>query len=105
MDHYRAGSGCPDVLLRVPRAARSSLTCAKRPGNPIPAPWRSSVRAPVIPSQRQGGGTRQSEVKEEAEGRGTRTAAGAPTLLRVQKKHLEHCHQDSPHTTTNANIR
>ncbi len=29
-----AGSGGPDVLLRVPRAARSSLTYAKRPGHP-----------------------------------------------------------------------
>ena len=29
-----AGSGGPDVLLRVPRAARSSFTYAKRPGHP-----------------------------------------------------------------------
>ena len=29
-----AGAGDPDVLLRVPRAARSSFTCAKRPGHP-----------------------------------------------------------------------
>jgi hypothetical protein len=30
-----AGLGGPDVLLRVPRAARSSFTYAKRPDHPI----------------------------------------------------------------------
>ncbi len=81
----RTGSGSLGALLRVPRAARSSLTCAEHPGSPIPATWYSSVKVKFCTSQQQGGGARQSEVKEEAEGRGTRMAAGASTLLRVQK--------------------
>jgi hypothetical protein len=46
----------------------------------IRAPARSNAS-----SQQQGWGIRQSEVKEEAEGRGTRTAACAPALLRAQQ--------------------
>src|SRR5690606_780468 len=30
-----AESGGPGVVLRVPRASRSSFTCAKRPGHPV----------------------------------------------------------------------
>jgi len=82
----RAGSGCPGALLRVPRAARSSFTYAEHPDSPIPANWYSCANYTGSASQRQGGGTRQSEVKEEAAGRGTRTAAGTPTLLRAQQK-------------------
>ena len=44
-----AGLGGPDVLLRVPRAARSSFTYAKRPGRPslgssAPMPGFMSLR-------------------------------------------------------------
>ena len=37
----RAGSDCLGVLLRVPRASRSTFTYAKRPGSPIPGGRRS----------------------------------------------------------------
>ena len=65
MNLYRAGSGCLGVLLRVPRAARSSLTYAKRPGSPIRVDGYSSIERKAIPSQLQGGGVCWSEVKEE----------------------------------------
>ena len=67
----RAGSGYLDILLRVPRAARSSFTCAKRPGNPIPGFWRSYVQVALFPSQQRARCVCRSEVKEEPEGRGT----------------------------------
>jgi len=87
----RARSGCLGALLRVPRPAASSFTYAEHPGSPIPATWYSSAKNKVSTSQRQGGGARQSEVKEEAAGRGTRTAAGASTLPRAQQKRCP-CH-------------
>jgi len=49
--------------------------------------WRCSLqRARSFPRsvEQQGWGKRQSEVKEEPEGRGTRTAVLTPTLLRAQ---------------------
>ena len=68
MKLYRAGSGCPDALLRVPRPAASSLTYAEHPRNPIPATWYSSAKVKFSTSQQQGGGVRCSEVKEESKG-------------------------------------
>ena len=91
-----AGAGCPDVLLRVPRAARSSLTCAKRPGNPIPAPWYFSVKAKVVASQQQGGGFCCSEVKEESKGGSLWTGDMSVDRYRHpaagSAKNLEYCH-------------
>ena len=48
-----AGTGGPDVLLRVPGAARSSLTYAKRPGHPslvLGAPWLGNLCISPNPS-------------------------------------------------------
>ena len=68
MTVYRAGSGCPGVLLRVPRPAASSFTCAKRPGNPILVGGRAGMKHKVSATQQQGGGVCCSEVKEESKG-------------------------------------
>src|SRR5665647_2494944 len=67
-----------------PALAGSSFTYAEHPGTPIPVIWysSSSSKNQVDTSEQQGGGTCQSEVKKEAEGRGTRTAACAPAPLR-----------------------
>ncbi len=65
---YRAGSGCPGALLRVPRPAASSFTCAEHPGSPIPATWYSNAKYKVSTSQHQVGGVCRSEVKEESKG-------------------------------------
>jgi hypothetical protein len=63
-----AGAGCPDVLLRVPRAVRSSLTCPIRPGNPLQVLRPFCLKAKVGASQRQGGGVCCSEIKDEFKG-------------------------------------
>src|ERR1035437_1901069 len=110
----RARSGCLTALLRVPRPAGSSFTYAEHSGSPIPAIWSPRAKNKVSTWQQHGGGARQSEVKEllgsdtnfaatpcvathEPQARRiwaltpktrTRTAAGAPTLLRVQKMML-----------------
>jgi len=51
-DPYLRRVGCLSALLRVPRAARSSLTCAKRSGNPLggarPATDRFENQAPQL---------------------------------------------------------
>ena len=70
----RAGEGGLGALLRVPRPLASSLTGAEHPGRLRPE-WRGLRRREKDHSQQQGGGTRQSEVKQEAAGRSTRTAA------------------------------
>ena len=65
------GSGSPDVLLRVPRAARSSLTYAKRPGHPLGAMGLAITGNPLdethfaamgvaCPTQRSQGGARRA---------------------------------------------
>ncbi len=99
------GSGCLGDLLRVPRPSASSFTCAEHPDGLIPATWYSSAKNKVSTTTQQDGGACQSEVKEEAKGRGTRTAAGTPALLRAQEYTLEHRQQDRPNATTNFNIR
>ncbi len=83
----RAGSGCMGALLRVPRPAGSSFTYAEHPDNLIPKLHGLLARKESHSKQR-GGSARQSEVKKEAEGRVTRTAARAPALLRAQKRFL-----------------
>ena len=69
-----------------PALAGSSFTYAEHPGNLIPMIGYSSSslssKNQVDTSEQQGGGTCQSEVKKEAEGRVTRTAACDPALLR-----------------------
>ncbi len=67
-----------------PALVGSSFTYAEHPGTPIPVVWYSSLSSKyqVDTSEQQGGGTCQSEVKKEAEGRMTRTAACATARLR-----------------------
>ena len=59
-----AGSGGPDVLLRVPRAARSSFTYAKRPGIQIQGHVEASRIRNVL-SQLGAWCVRWSEIKGE----------------------------------------
>ncbi len=68
MKLYRAGSGCPGALLRVPRPAASSFTYAEHPDSPIPASWYSSAKVKFRTAQQLGAGVRSSEVKEESKG-------------------------------------
>jgi len=67
-----------------PALAGSSFTYAEHPDSPFPVIWYSSLSSKnqVDTSEQQGGGTCQSEVKKEAEGRMTRTAACAAARLR-----------------------
>ena len=67
-----------------PALAGSSFTYAEHPGTPIPVIWYSSLSSKyqVDTTEQQGGGTCQSEVKKEAEGWVTRTAACATARLR-----------------------
>ena len=67
------GSGCLGVLLRVPRPAASSFTCAKRSGSPSLGHWRSfdcAIRNNPT-SQQWAQRVCRSEVKEERAARGT----------------------------------
>jgi len=71
----------------------ASLLCGNReqrlrPDTPSTNPrWRDCEhKYKENSSQQQAWGTGRSEVKEEAEGRGTRTESLAPSLLRAQQK-------------------
>jgi hypothetical protein len=60
----RGGLGGLDVLLRVPRAARSSFTCAKPPDHPILRVWYAARCKPLL-SQLGARCVRRSEIKGE----------------------------------------
>ena len=73
LDRYLRRAGCLSALLRVPRAARSSLTCAKRSGNPLSGAGFADAQAGsprymthfaamgvACPTQRSQGGARRA---------------------------------------------
>ena len=107
----RARSGCLGALLRVPRPAASSFTYAEHPGSPIPATWYSSAKNKVSTSQRQAGGVRCSEVKEESKGGSLwtgdmsadghpRPAAGPEEDLGALSTGQTHYHNEFQHSLT-----
>ena len=73
MHIYLAGADCPGVLLRVPRAARSSFTCAKRPGSPIlsvrrAVAWASAAWVMCFSALAQAESIRETNLKQVVNG-------------------------------------
>jgi len=85
-----SGSTAVCVLLRVPRPSGSSFTCAKRIPQPILRGLGRCGPHPKPSPRSEAWGECQSEVKGEAEGRRTRTAALTPRLQRTCENQPTH---------------
>ena len=88
----RTGSGCLCALLRVPRPAASSFTCAEHTGSPIPGTWYSRATVKGHISQQRAGGVCRSAVKEESKGgslwTGDMSADGYPQPVASPEQNL-----------------